>query len=238
MTILKFRNEKVSFGESENNIYQKFQNMKTKINTRFNILFIALMITIALSKSVNAQFVTIGKQKWMSKNLDVTTFRNGDTITHAQTEKEWDEAGKSGIPAWCYYDNNPEKGAAFGKLYNWFAVTDPRRLAPDSCHIPKFRDWLRLIDFVGGTEIAGLKLKNSKDWSKIDLGTNNFGFSALPGGLRIKSHFIDELACFWSSSEDPDSKENGIDISMGEGTGIIWGVSLKGDGYSVRCLRD
>lgn len=81
--------------------------MKTKINTLLYILFIALMITIAFSNSVNAQFVSIGKQKWMSKNLDVTTFRNGDTITHAQTEKEWDAAVNSGIPAWCYFDNNP-----------------------------------------------------------------------------------------------------------------------------------
>lgn len=213
--------------------------MKSKINTVFKLLFIAIVITIAFSKSVNAQFVTIGKQMWMSKNLDVSTFRNGESIAHAKTEEEWNEAGKSGTPAWCYYDNSFVNGVVFGKLYNWFAVTDPRGLAPDSCHIPKYREWKTLVDFAGGDEIAPLKLKNSKGWSEKDCGTNNFGFSVLPSGGHISSHFIDELASFWSSSEDVDNNGNAILITiMGEYSKIIWGVSLKKNGYSVRCLKD
>lgn len=79
-----------------------------------------------------AQTVTIGTQVWRTKNLDVATFRNGDSIPQAKTNEEWEKAAENQQPAWCYYNNDPANGAKYGKLYNWYAVNDSRGLAPDA----------------------------------------------------------------------------------------------------------
>ena len=94
--------------------------------------------------------VVIGNQVWMAENLNVDTFRNGDPIPHAQTNKEWSKAGKNRQPAWCYYNNDAAIGAKYGKLYNWYAINDPRELAPKGYHIPNNEEWIALIDYLGG----------------------------------------------------------------------------------------
>ena len=101
-----------------------------------------------------AQTVTIGTQVWMTKNLDLATFRNGDPIPEAKTDEEWEKAGENKQPAWCYYDNDPANGAKYGKLYNWYAVIDSRGLAPVGYHIPSDADWTKLNDFLGGEGVA------------------------------------------------------------------------------------
>jgi hypothetical protein len=87
-----------------------------------------LSITQKILSEIKPQYesVIIGNQEWMTRNLDVPRFRNGDLIPHIESKEEWEEAGENGQPAWCYYDNNPENGKKYGKLYNWHAVNDPR----------------------------------------------------------------------------------------------------------------
>ena len=75
------------------------------------------------------QTVTIVNQVWTTKNLDVSIFINGDTILQAKKNREWEIAGENKQAAWCYYDNDIANGAKYGKLYNWYAVNDPRGLA-------------------------------------------------------------------------------------------------------------
>jgi len=104
--------------------------------------------------------VKIGTQVWMTKNLDVSVFRNGDTIPEAKTNIEWIKAGDNQQPAWCYYDNDPANGAKYGKLYNWYAVNDSRGLAPTGWHVPSDAEWTQLKDFLGGIEVAGTKMKS------------------------------------------------------------------------------
>ena len=77
-------------------------------------------------------------QIWMTKNLDVTTFQNGDTILHAPSFESWVAAGKKGIPAWCYYNNDSILGKQLGKIYNWYAVNNKRELAPIGWKTPNF----------------------------------------------------------------------------------------------------
>jgi len=84
--------------------------------------------------------VKIGDQVWIAENLNVTTFRNGDSIPQARTNEDWLNAADSCKPAWCYYDNDPDCGIFFGKLYNWYAVADPRGLAPNGYKIPTESD--------------------------------------------------------------------------------------------------
>jgi uncharacterized protein (TIGR02145 family) len=110
--------------------------------------------------------VKIGSQTWMASNLNVSTFRNGDAIPEAKTEDEWEKAGKEGKPAWCYYDNYPKNGAKYGKLYNWYAVNDPRGLAPVGWHVPSDTEWTSLEDYLGDDE--GQKMKSTSGWNSWD----------------------------------------------------------------------
>jgi hypothetical protein len=78
--------------------------------------------------------VTIGTQIWMNKNLDVSTYRNGNPIPQVQDSATWVNLTTG---AWCYYQyNDPVYGYTYGKLYNWYAVNDPRGLAPIGWHLP------------------------------------------------------------------------------------------------------
>jgi hypothetical protein len=120
---------------------------------------------------VNAQGdVKIGKQTWMSKNLDVSTFRNGEQIPQAKDVEQWQYAGTNKIPAWCFYEFNESNGKKYGKLYNWFAVSDSRGLAPNGYHIPSDEEWTILTDFLGGGDIAGKKMKSKDGWKSLEEG--------------------------------------------------------------------
>ena len=188
--------------------------------------------------------VKIGTQVWMTENLNVSTFRNGDPIPEAMTEEEWEKAGENGQPAWCYYDNNPENGAKNGKLYNWYAVNDPRGLAPKGYHVPSDEEWTELADFLGGKELAGSKMKSEFGWHpSFEDGTNSCGFSGIPGGRRYFNgtfNFIGYYDCYgywWSSTEDLTT--NAWLRYLYYNNGIVDKVSLnKREGFSVRCLRD
>jgi uncharacterized protein (TIGR02145 family) len=125
------------------------------------ILIAACMLLFSCENKASGQEIKIGPQIWATKNLDVITFRNGDTIPEAKTNEEWKKAGEEGKPAWCYYDNDPENGKKYGKLYNWYAVNDPRGLAPKGWHVPSDAEWIVLIDYLGGEEVAGTKMKSS-----------------------------------------------------------------------------
>ena len=155
-----------------------------------------LFLFFALVGFSAAQTVTIGNQVWMTKNLDVSTFRNGDPIPEAKTEEEWYLAGENGEPAWSYYENDPANGEKYGKLYNWYAVNDPRGLAPVGYHVPSDSEWTDLIAFLGGEDLAGSKMKTPLGWDDNSPetndpweGTNESGFSALPGGSRTTVGF-------------------------------------------------
>ena len=191
--------------------------------------------------------VTIGKQVWMTQNLNVDKFRNGDPIPEAKTDEEWEKAGENGEPAWCYYDNDPANGEKYGKLYNWYAVNNSRGLAPEGWKIPSDEDWSGLTDFLGGESVAGKKMKYTDFWADNDgvsgNGTNESEFSGLPGGERYRGgaiEYLGEYGIWWSSSQ------------VARGTNIAWIRCLRynvgdvyrddykegGNGFSVRCLRD
>jgi uncharacterized protein (TIGR02145 family) len=188
--------------------------------------------------------VTIGKQVWMSENLNVDKFRNGDPIPEAKTDEEWKKAGENGQPAWCYYNNNPDNGDRYGKLYNWFAVNDPRGLAPEGWKIPSDEDWTRLTDFLGGESVAGKKMKSTEFWADNDgesgNGTNESGFSGLPGGIRGASGsflYIGEFGYWWSSTESSTygAWSRGLNYDFGD---VSSSNDYDREGLSVRCLRD
>jgi uncharacterized protein (TIGR02145 family) len=184
------------------------------------------------------QIVTQYPLNWTSKNLDVDKFRNGDIIPEAKTDEEWELAGINGTPAWCYYDNDLDNGLKYGKLYNWFAVNDPRGLAPVGYHIPNDREWSELENLLG--KEAGKKLKSKYGWEDSVNGTDLIGFNAIPGGYR---HFdgsftrIRDTAGFWSATESSITRILchflNLDISN-----VSRFTLYKSSGASVRCIRD
>ena len=184
--------------------------------------------------------VTIGKQVWMTENLNVDRFRNGDLIPEARTNEEWERAGNEGKPAWCYYNNDAANGKKYGKLYNWYAVNDARGLAPKGYHIPSDAEWTLLIDYLGGANGAGVKMKSTNGWIESGNGNNNSGFSGLPGGYRSDSgtfNYFGDHGNWWSSTESDTSDAgtrnlNGLNGNVGRSSGY------ERDGFSVRCLRD
>ena len=204
-------------------------------------LFNFLLLFIFGSGSVIfSQTVTIGNQVWMTKNLDVSTFRNGDPIPEAKTEEEWKRAGENKQPAWCYYENDPANGAKYGKLYNWYAVNDLRGLAPKGYHIPTYAEWEKLTDFLGGENVAGINMKSTSGWEDNGNGTNTSDFSGLSGGFRVYDGafgYIVAYGSWWSSTED--------DSNYAWSRSLVYDVdyldrllSDKPYGFSVRCLMN
>jgi uncharacterized protein (TIGR02145 family) len=189
----------------------------------------------------SAAEVTICTQRWMVKNLDVDKYRNGDPIPKVTDPTAW-EALTSG--AYCYYNNDSATYAAtYGKLYNWYAVTDARGLAPAGWHIPSDVEWTILSTCLGGDAIAGgaMKETGTTHWQTPNTGaTNTSGFTGLPGGVRNyngPTFGIQSDGLWWSSTENSTS-EAWHRVLYYAITNLISTYSLKKSGMSVRCLRD
>jgi len=187
--------------------------------------------------------VALGNQVWMTKNLSVETFRNGDTIPHLKTQAEWAEAEKSQTPGWCYYGHKQENGEVHGKLYNWFAVTDARGLAPQGWKIPSVNDWSLLIRFLGGESVAGKKLKSKSLWNDMDgksgNGTNETGFNSFPSGNCNSAgdfYSLGFIGGYWTSTESSTYDGNAVIIQR-DGNALVRGRH-KAEGYSVRCFKE
>ncbi len=178
--------------------------------------------------------VKIGTQVWMAENLTVDKFRNGDPIPEAKTDEDWTKG-----PVWCYYGNDPANGAKYGKLYNWKAVNDPRGLAPAGWHIPSDAEWTHLTDFLGGTQVAGTKMKSAGGRFNSGPGANESGFSGLPGGCRRSSTFdlIGAQGGWWSSTEEDEYSVWTRTIYFLNGT-VYRSGHFKEYGHYVRCIRD
>jgi uncharacterized protein (TIGR02145 family) len=136
-------------------------------------ILVAVFISILLpfvGLSQTFKQVKIGSQIWMAQNLNVDRFRNGDPIPEAKTNEEWQKAIEDKQPAWCYYGYSVANGVKYGKLYNWFAVNDPRGLAPVGWHVPTNNEWSILINYLGGYKVAGTKLKSTSGYSTYKTG--------------------------------------------------------------------
>jgi uncharacterized protein (TIGR02145 family) len=210
-----------------------------------------LSITQKILSEIKPQYesIIIGNQEWMTRNLDVARFRNGDLIPNFESYEEWEKTEENCQPAWCYYNNDPEYGKKYGKLYNWYAVNDPRGLAPEGWHVPTYEELTILDEFLGGKNIAGYKMKSAKGWKackdedgKIQNGNGNNSskFNGFPGGFRNDIDSFGGIrynAFFWSVTESGYSNARSFCLYFSSRYMDSY-HSLKSFGASVRCLRD
>ena len=188
----------------------------------------------------DAHTAKVGTQEWLGKNLNVDRFTNGDPIPEAKTADEWTHAGENKQPAWCYYNNDPANGRTYGKLYNWYAVNDPRGLASSGWNVPSDEEWTSLTNYLGGETTAGLQMKSTSGWNENGNGNNNSGIGGLPGGLRESDGtFVNlgEDGLWWSSSEETTGRALLRVLSYDNGL-VGRYDDVEGVGFSVRCLRD
>ncbi|HEY3369518.1 MAG TPA: fibrobacter succinogenes major paralogous domain-containing protein [Prolixibacteraceae bacterium] len=200
--------------------------------------------------------VTIGTQVWMVENLQVTKYRNGDLLPNVIENGPW---GNLTIGAFCNYNDEAAMGTKYGKLYNWYAVNDPRKIAPAGWHIASDAEWTTLeenLKINHGTPNGVVNsLAAQTDWEAstdylslgYDLTRNNTsGFTALPGGFRFVFEEYRNLggyqskgvtAGWWSTDESDATKawERILTIYWDE---LRRASNFKGCGFSVRCVKD
>jgi uncharacterized protein (TIGR02145 family) len=186
------------------------------------------------------QDITIGTQTWTKCNLDVTTYRDGTPIPQVTDPAVW-----SGLTtgAWCYYNNDPSNNAIYGKLYNWYAVSDPRGLAPIGYHVPTDAEWTTLTTYLGGTPVAGEKMKETGlcHWASPNFyATNTSNFTGLPGSNRGFNGTFNPIGItgnWWSSSEVTSFAAESLTLNYSVSTAIRGGA-FKYYGFSVRLIKD
>jgi uncharacterized protein (TIGR02145 family) len=190
---------------------------------------------------VESNIVQIGNQFWSTHNLNVSSFQNGDPILEAKTDEEWARAGKAHKPAWCYYENDPSNGAKYGKLYNSWAVNDPKGLIPEGYRIAQNEDWEMFRNLVCfSTDEAynceGARSKSGWEASNAN-GTDKFNLELKPGGSRSCSGYFGGEGTFgyWFSGTGyamfgPDNNDRFWD-DFGDGN------CENGFGFAIRCIK-
>jgi len=187
------------------------------------------------------QTVKIGNQWWMAENLRVTHYQNGDPIPNVTDDNAW-VAQATG--AYCNYSNDPALATIYGRLYNWYAVSYMRSIAPAGWHVPTKTEWQQLADFLGGDSLAGGKMKEegTAHWKTPNTSaTNESGFAARAAGSRHEStgkfgfRFLSND--YWTATEFSGTSAwyralSNTTASLGAH------ANNKHYGFSVRCVKD
>jgi uncharacterized protein (TIGR02145 family) len=201
--------------------------------------------------------IIIGTQEWMAENLNTSIYRNGDLITTDLSDNEWSNTYNTQQGAWAYYNNDSTYSCPYGKLYNFYACNDSRSLCPLGWHVPSEQDWRTMINYLdpntdegnNSPNLSGIAMKSTGTiedgngyWYSDDStyeGTNNSGFSGIPGGGRgYDSYFsLGGSGLFWSNSAIDSFSSWYVDLSSYNYFAYV-GAFDPVLGFSVRCLRD
>lgn len=207
-----------------------------------------LILLISCNKTGNPgdddyKSIMINSRTWMLKNLSVDFYKNGDPIRYCSTDADWKDAAAKKEGAWCWYNNDSKNGEIYGRLYNWYAVADPRGLAPTGWHIPSDAEWTELSEFLGSDSVSGGKLKeiDTLHWKAPNFGaTNSAGFTALPGGYRFsKGNFysLGETGHWWTFTET-DTIGAWLRYCSYRNVVLDRSYGDKSNGMSVRCIKN
>ncbi len=199
--------------------------------------------------------IQIGNQIWTTRNLNVSHYNNGDSIQEVRDKAIWDTITTG---AWCYPENRVSEGDVYGKLYNWFAIEDPRGLVPTGWKVPSTDDVDSLFQLLYAPGVGvdiGTKLKEAgyahwvkyiePKWGILIYGTNETGFTALPAGFR-DSHGgffgLNQYCGWWTSTicEDESYKGNPYGYGLGFDYSSMQRSAAwdKNAGFSIRCIKE
>lgn len=185
--------------------------------------------------------IVIGNQTWMADNLRTTKFNNGNPIKNITINSSWISLE---TPAYCWYNNDISYKEIIGALYNWY-VLDSGNICPQGWHIPTDNEWTVLADYLGGSTIAGAKVKEigTTHWDAPNTGaTNSSGFTSLPSGHRSDSNGsfagLFTFETWWTSTEYNEVKPyyrstSSTNTELWRGNG-----GFKKIGKSMRCVKD
>lgn len=219
-------------------------------NSAGNSLDYSNEVTITtLALTVNLPSTTICNQIWSSQNIAVGSYRNGDLIPQVTDAAVWQNLT---IGAWCWYNNDSVNYSKYGKLYNWYAVTDARGLAPQGWHVAAHSDWNKLVKCIDPaadtacigcyqSTVAGGPMKSAGGWLNNGNGSNSSGFGALPGGSRRANGTFDFTAGyngFWWTSSGQTPSTAWLRYLTSTGNTLFNDHVNKTLGYSVRVVRD
>ena len=204
--------------------------------------------------------VTIGSQIWSDKNLNVSTYSDGTPIPNMTLGTDWNNAT---IGAWCWFNNNSSVEQPYSKLYNWYAIAGihdaasltntslRKKIAPDGWRIPSASDFETLMVNVGGSGIAGRKLK-STTWTNtpnipVVAGTDDYGFTAFGGGFRdivpaspVPFYFKDfqKYCFFWTSTPNDANLSYYAFLQRDFDVMIVANQGINKHGYSARLIKE
>ena len=193
--------------------------------------------TLPVLDTIGNQYttITINGEEWFRENLKTNRYANGDTIENVPTPGDW---GLRTSGAWAYYNNDISNNSNFGKLYNWYAVSDVRGLCPTGWHVATDADWTSLSANYGTDAVAGKELKATALWTTPNTNTNSSGFGALPGGGRGSLNFGDLFnKGFWWTNTAYSSAAWARRMEFSSNTLIRYSEDTK-YGFSVRCVKD
>jgi len=169
-----------------------------------------------------------------SDNLNMATFRNGDPIPEVKTDEEWVQAAKEGKPAWCYLNNDPANGKKYGKLYNWYAVSDTRGLAPEGYRLPTNNDFDKLI------ESTGISAANHRKKELVKGGKT--GFNSKLGGYRGEDGYFHQdgkETRYWASNKYEANPERAHSLYIGGRNNTSGSGNFRlANGFYVRCIKE
>lgn len=223
-------------------------------STSKNYSYINGPIVRDIDGNIYPSIVTSCGQTWVSKNLSVSRYKDGTVIPQVTDATTW---ANMTTGAWCYYKNNPSTEVTYGRLYNWYAVNDPRGIAPQGWHVPTDAEWNKLVKCIdpaadtlcqnctqSSTAGGAMKEAGTSHWSTPNTGaTNSSGFEGLPGGYRSNlGKFGNLLSLAWWSASEYDNTlawaRSWARYLYYNSSDVYWGYDGKTNGFSVRVVRD
>jgi uncharacterized protein (TIGR02145 family) len=196
----------------------------------------AVALTVTDADGNVYKTTTIGTQVWMAENLKTTKYKDNTAIAIVSDPTAWNSLTSG---AYCWYGNDASNKNIYGALYNWFANTNGK-LCPTGWHLPSYAEWTNLINYLGGIDVAGGKLKATSGWYSNGNGSDTSGFSALPGGTRSfdGTYSLGSSNIYlWSSADNGTASTVAYLIGFSS-NGITGSNFSKKIGMSVRCIKD
>jgi len=219
-----------------------------------------LLVSVLLSSNVEAQtesitdiqgntykIIAIGEQWWMTENLKVSQYANGDDIPHISDGNDW---ANTSTGAYCYYKNDTENIERYGNLYNWYTVHDDRGICPEGWHVASDKDWMTMEKHLG---MSATEADRMTAWRGTDEGnrlksesfggTDTSSFSVLGSGYRDPDGVYKALGTdsdYWTSTSysNKGQTEGVLHGFLNTSPKVVRNFHLPGYGFCVRCIRD